>query len=157
MVMTCLATAADTNNPGFYNRVQYKPGQHYDEQNNRRYYKNREINNRRRYYDNFYNKYNPDVAPQEARVVEQSVEPIQEDGSYSYMYETENGIHNEAHGTPVTLDNGDRAQKVEGAFSFVTPEGIRVGIRYVADENGYRPIITCEYFRFYNILYILCL
>ncbi|XP_037819320.1 uncharacterized protein LOC119608847 [Lucilia sericata] len=146
-VLVCLTFGADTNtNPGrFNNQGQYRPGQYYDvKSNNGRYYKNREIYNQRRYYDNFYKKYNPDVQPQEARIVEQIVEPIQEDGSYGYMYETENGIHNEARGTATTLDNGDTAQKVEGAFSFVTPEGIRVGIRYVADENGYRPIITYD-------------
>ncbi|XP_046810037.1 uncharacterized protein LOC111688672 [Lucilia cuprina] len=144
-VLVSLTFGADTNPSRFNNKGQYRSDQYYDvKSNNGRYYKNRETYNQRRYYDNFYKKYNPDVQPQEARIVEHIVEPIQEDGSYAYIYETENGIHNEARGTATTLDNGDTAQKVEGSFSFVTPEGIRVGIRYVADENGYRPIITYD-------------
>lgn len=148
MVLASLAFAAiDSDNfAPRNNRDQFRPGQYYNDKNNGRYYKNRQLHQQRRFYDNFFRKYNPQVEPQQAKIVEENIVPIQEDGSYGYMYQTDNGIHNEVQGSATTLDNGDISQKVDGSFSFITPEGIRVVTRYVADENGYRPIITCKDF-----------
>ncbi|KAM7344961.1 cuticular protein 49Ad isoform 2-T2 [Cochliomyia hominivorax] len=142
-ILAVMSTSALSAITGNTDRIfHFRPGQYYDNKDRGRYNRNHDIYHPRRYYDNFYKKYNPDVEPQQARIVEQNIEAIKEDGSYGYMYETENGIHNEAHGSANILGNGDITQKVEGVYSFVTPEGIRVVIRYMADENGYRPIIT---------------
>ncbi|TMW39784.1 hypothetical protein DOY81_015136, partial [Sarcophaga bullata] len=127
------------NSNRFDERGLYRTGQYYDPYYSNHHFRNREAyNKRRQYYDNFYKKYNPNINPKEARIVEQILEPNGGDGRYAFMFETENGIHNEAHGIPITLANGDQAEKVEGSFSYVTPEGVHVTIKYVADENGYR-------------------
>ncbi|KAF5287059.1 hypothetical protein FQR65_LT12360 [Abscondita terminalis] len=54
------------------------------------------------------------------------------DGSYAYKYETDNGIvaHEQRRS-----DNS----AVEGGFSYISPEGERIELSYVADENGFRP------------------
>ncbi|XP_055846250.1 pupal cuticle protein Edg-78E-like [Episyrphus balteatus] len=55
---------------------------------------------------------------------------INPDGSYSYSYETGNGIAaNEA-------GNADSAQ---GSYRYTSPEGIPIEISYVADAEGFRP------------------
>lgn len=150
LIYLTLGVVAQNSEPRFDDGA-YKAGQYNDPYYSNRYFKNREAYNRRRYYDNFYKKYNPNVDPKDARIVEQILEPVKEDGSYAYMFETENGIHNEARGTPITLADGDQAEKVEGAFSYITPEGVHVAIKYVADDKGYRPVITCKCFDLKNI------
>ncbi|KAH8371829.1 hypothetical protein KR093_009012 [Drosophila rubida] len=108
------------------------------------YYKNRDLYNQRRYYDNFYKKYNPFIANAVARTVEQTNEPNYGSGAYSYSYETENGLHGEEKGTPVYIGNGQQEEQVEGAYSYLSPEGLRVGVKYLADANGFRPVITYD-------------
>ncbi|SPP74199.1 endocuticle structural glycoprotein SgAbd-9 isoform X1 [Drosophila guanche] len=108
------------------------------------YYKNRDLYNLRRYYDGFYKKYNPFIANAQARVVAQSREANYGTGSYVYNYETENGIHAEERGVPVDIGNQEQEEQVEGAYSYISPEGLRVGVKYVADANGFRPVITYD-------------
>ncbi|EDW01009.1 GH21198 [Drosophila grimshawi] len=108
------------------------------------YYKNRDLYNQQRYYDNFYKKYNPNIENGVARAVEQSNEPNHGSGDYSYSYETENGIHGEERGLPFKNDKGEQEEQVYGAYSYISPEGIRVSVKYVADANGFRPIITYD-------------
>lgn len=121
------------------NHGQYYHGQYYDG----RYYKNRDFYNQRRYYDNLLKPYRADVVAKESRIVEQKVEPAV-DGNFAYQFDTENGIHAEARGTSVNIGAEEPAQKIEGSFAYITPEGLRVGVRYVADEAGYRPVYTCK-------------
>ncbi|XP_073849008.1 cuticular protein 49Ad [Musca autumnalis] len=123
------------------NRGQYYHGQYYDG----RYYKNRDYYNQRRYYDNLLKTYRADVAANESRIVEQKVEPPV-DGSFAYQFDTENGIHADARGTSVNIGADEPAQKIEGSFAYITPEGLRVGVRYIADEAGYRPVYTFDGF-----------
>ncbi|XP_030388579.1 endocuticle structural glycoprotein SgAbd-2 [Scaptodrosophila lebanonensis] len=108
------------------------------------YYKNRDLYNQRRFYDNFYKQYNPNVANVQARIVDQLNTPNSGSGVYSYSYETENGIHGEERGAPLDIGNGEQEEQVAGSYSYITPEGLRVGVTYVADANGYRPIITYD-------------
>ncbi|XP_030081374.1 uncharacterized protein LOC111597896 [Drosophila hydei] len=108
------------------------------------YYKNRNLYNQRRYYDHFYKKYNPYIASALARTIEESNDPNTGAGSYVYSYETENGIHGEERATPVYIGNGLQEEQVEGAYSYISPEGLRVGVKYVADANGFHPIITYD-------------
>ncbi|XP_059059955.1 larval cuticle protein LCP-22-like [Achroia grisella] len=66
---------------------------------------------------------------------------ISPDGSYNYVYETDNGIAAQAQGTPRNFGgNPPVAPDVaQGSFSWTSPEGQVVSITYVADENGYQP------------------
>ncbi|EDW85833.1 uncharacterized protein Dwil_GK23277 [Drosophila willistoni] len=108
------------------------------------YYKNRDLYNLRRYYDNFYTKYNPFIANAVARAVQQSNDVNTGSGAYRYSYETENGLHGEEQGVPVNIGNGEQEEQVEGAYSYISPEGLRVGVKYLADANGFRPVITYD-------------
>ncbi|XP_038211271.1 pupal cuticle protein 36-like [Zerene cesonia] len=53
--------------------------------------------------------------------------------SYSYAFETENGITAEENGVAT---NGVEAQ---GGFSYIGDDGVQYSIRYTADQNGFRP------------------
>ncbi|XP_050663740.1 endocuticle structural glycoprotein SgAbd-2-like [Leptidea sinapis] len=66
----------------------------------------------------------------------QNVNP---DGSYQWSYETGNGIAAQEEGflkNPGIKDA--EAQVAQGSFSYTSPEGIPIALRYVADENGFR-------------------
>ncbi|XP_053632043.1 cuticle protein AMP2 [Cherax quadricarinatus] len=57
------------------------------------------------------------------------------DGNFRYEFETENGIHVNAVGTP-----GSQGQSnIEGFFRFPLDDGTIGEVQYVADELGYRP------------------
>jgi len=64
---------------------------------------------------------------------------IQPEGSYSWSYETDNGISaNEA--AQIQVKGPEEAQKTaQGQFQWTSPEGEAVQISYIADENGYQP------------------
>ncbi|CAH0556914.1 unnamed protein product [Brassicogethes aeneus] len=72
---------------------------------------------------NYYN--NPQIA------ILRNDQDIRPDGSYSYAYETANGI--------AAQEQGVGGRSVQGGFSWTSPEGQLVQIQYVADENGYHP------------------
>ncbi|GLV39279.1 Ecdysone-dependent gene 78E [Carabus blaptoides fortunei] len=55
---------------------------------------------------------------------------VNHDGTYHYVYETENGIHADEQGAP---------QGAQGSFSYTSPEGEHVQLSYTADENGFQP------------------
>ncbi|XP_071551783.1 cuticle protein AM1159-like [Panulirus ornatus] len=57
------------------------------------------------------------------------------DGNFNYAFETSNGIVVSAVGTP----GAEGQSNIEGSFSFVLPDGVNAEVRYIADENGYRP------------------
>ncbi|CAH2107375.1 unnamed protein product [Euphydryas editha] len=66
---------------------------------------------------------------------------VNPDGSYDFFFETNNGIAAQSHGTPRNF-GGDppvAPAVADGAFSWISPEGQTISIRYVADENGYQP------------------
>ncbi|XP_030749727.1 endocuticle structural glycoprotein SgAbd-2-like [Sitophilus oryzae] len=60
------------------------------------------------------------------------------DGSYSWQYETENGIkaHEQGQQRSPFVGGGTSAQ---GYYSYTAPNGLLVALNYVADENGYQP------------------
>ncbi|XP_072750482.1 endocuticle structural glycoprotein SgAbd-2-like [Anoplolepis gracilipes] len=69
------------------------------------------------------------------------IETPKEDGSYSYNYETGNGIQAQEEGGLVKIENGkEEALYVHGSFSYVDPEGGSIALSYVADENGFQPL-----------------
>lgn len=120
----------------YYNDLYYK----------NRVYKNRDYYNRQ-YYNNLFKKYNPGVAASEARILQQENE-LNYDGTYKYSYETENGIQAEERGMPVKLGTEEQKEVVEGSYSYVTADGLRVIVKYTADENGFHPTITCTQLMF---------
>ncbi|KAF5287058.1 hypothetical protein FQR65_LT12359 [Abscondita terminalis] len=57
------------------------------------------------------------------------------DGSYAYNYETANGIVAQEQGHL----KGPDALEAQGGFGYTSPEGHRIELSYVADENGFQP------------------
>ncbi|KAK9512449.1 hypothetical protein O3M35_000880 [Rhynocoris fuscipes] len=66
--------------------------------------------------------------------------PNQGDGSYSYSYETGNGIkaQESGHQSAVAGPEGP-GTAAQGGFSYTGPDGVQYSITYTADENGFRP------------------
>lgn len=61
------------------------------------------------------------------------------DGSYSYNYETGNGIQAQEQGQLVKISKDEDAIHVQGAFSYSDDNGTPVSLNYIADENGFHP------------------
>ncbi|XP_026276145.1 larval cuticle protein 65Ag1-like [Frankliniella occidentalis] len=64
---------------------------------------------------------------------------VQPDGSFTYEYETENGIKADARGNLVNAGTENEALNQQGSFSFVADDGQTYSITWVADENGFQP------------------
>ncbi|KAG5345666.1 CUD2 protein, partial [Acromyrmex charruanus] len=58
------------------------------------------------------------------------------DGSYTFNYETENGISVSESGYPQVGPQG-QTEVVQGSFSYHAPDGTPITIQYTADENGF--------------------
>lgn len=56
---------------------------------------------------------------------------VNPDGSYSYNWETSNGIQ--------AQESGVGGVQASGSFSYTSADGVPVAISYIADENGYQP------------------
>lgn len=61
------------------------------------------------------------------------------DGSYSYNYETGNGIKVQEQGRLAKIDKDEDAIRVQGSFSYPDAGGNPVAVSYIADENGFQP------------------
>ncbi|KAK8740181.1 hypothetical protein OTU49_003086 [Cherax quadricarinatus] len=59
----------------------------------------------------------------------------EDDGRYNFEVETSNGIVLSQSGSPVAQGAIGKA----GQYSFTSPEGVKVTLKFVADENGYKP------------------
>uniref|UniRef100_A0A182X792 Uncharacterized protein n=1 Tax=Anopheles quadriannulatus TaxID=34691 RepID=A0A182X792_ANOQN len=77
------------------------------------------------------------AADKDATVLRQDAE-VNPDGTYQYAYETSNGIVAEEQGTLKNLGE-EQAQVAQGQYSYTDPEGNRVSVQYIADENGFQP------------------
>lgn len=42
------------------------------------------------------------------------------------------------------------SQVVQGAYKYVSPEGTSFEVSYTADEEGFKPQASSQYFQFYN-------
>ncbi|XP_052132182.1 endocuticle structural glycoprotein SgAbd-2-like [Frankliniella occidentalis] len=60
---------------------------------------------------------------------------ISPDGSFTYTYETSNGIRADARGQQV----GPESLSVQGQFSYTADDGTPIQLQYLADENGFQP------------------
>lgn len=56
---------------------------------------------------------------------------VNPDGSYSYEYQTGNGI--------AAQESGVGGKEVHGSYSYTGQDGQPIQVTYVADENGFRP------------------
>lgn len=56
---------------------------------------------------------------------------ISPDGSYSWAFETSNGI--------AAQEQGVGGVRAAGASSYVSPDGTQIQLTYTADENGFHP------------------
>ncbi|XP_052132180.1 endocuticle structural glycoprotein SgAbd-3-like isoform X1 [Frankliniella occidentalis] len=61
------------------------------------------------------------------------------DGTFSYTYESANGIKAEARGQPGQGPPGEEGESVQGSFSYVGDDGQTYSVTYTADENGFVP------------------
>lgn len=69
-----------------------------------------------------------------------------DDGSYEFQYETGNGIVAGEQGYNKPGANKDEGiQVAQGFFQYTGEDGIPISLKYVADENGFQPIVS---FRF---------
>ncbi|XP_034249456.1 endocuticle structural glycoprotein SgAbd-2-like [Thrips palmi] len=65
---------------------------------------------------------------------------VNPDGSFSYTYETGNGIQAQAQGFLKNAGNPQlEGQAVQGSFAYRGPDNVVYAIQYIADENGYQP------------------
>lgn len=60
------------------------------------------------------------------------VNKIYPDGRYNYAFETTNSIR--------LSEMGFGGSHVSGSYSYRSPEGEDIKLKYTADENGYHPI-----------------
>lgn len=81
--------------------------------------------------------YNPDYYGRRFAILRQT-QDSRPDGSYSYSYDTENGISVAEQGTPKNI-GPNQIEYVRGQFSYTAPDGTPILVQYTADENGFQP------------------
>ncbi|RZF33374.1 hypothetical protein LSTR_LSTR011908 [Laodelphax striatellus] len=60
------------------------------------------------------------------------------DGTYSYNYETGDGMTRQETGVMNNRGTPDEAPSVTGSYSYTDPDGRLIRVNYVADANGFR-------------------
>ncbi|XP_076652892.1 endocuticle structural glycoprotein SgAbd-1 [Halictus rubicundus] len=81
--------------------------------------------------------YNPDYYGRRFAILRQS-QDSSPDGSYSYSYDTENGISVAEQGVPKFV-GPQQVESVRGQYSYTAPDGTPILVTYTADENGFQP------------------
>lgn len=72
-------------------------------------------------------------------ILKQALDGPNPDGSYSYNYETGNGIQAQEEGHLNNVGTDNEALEVRGSFSYTDADGNTHQISYVANENGFQP------------------
>ncbi|XP_017892831.1 endocuticle structural glycoprotein SgAbd-8-like [Ceratina calcarata] len=72
-------------------------------------------------------------------ILRQSAEGPNPDGSYSFSYETANGIQAQEIGYLKYAGTQAEANEAQGSYSYTAPNGELVQVTYVANENGFQP------------------
>ncbi|KAF7414904.1 hypothetical protein HZH68_003393 [Vespula germanica] len=85
-----------------------------------------------------YNRYpyNPEYYGRHIAILRQSKDTAP-DGSYSYSYDTENGISVAEQGRPKNIGPA-QIEEVRGQYSYTAPDGTPILVTYIADENGFQ-------------------
>ncbi|XP_055914616.1 pupal cuticle protein Edg-78E-like [Eupeodes corollae] len=63
--------------------------------------------------------------------VKSYTDQINPDGSFTYQFDTSNGI--------VVQESGSANGTVQGAIQYQSPDGEQIQLTYTADENGFHP------------------
>ncbi|GBP89589.1 Endocuticle structural glycoprotein SgAbd-2 [Eumeta japonica] len=79
----------------------------------------------------------PQQAPTEPIPIVRQESQVNGDGSYSYSYETGNGINAEQQGDLKKVGDVE-ALEVKGQFQYPS-DGENIQLTYTADENGFHP------------------
>ncbi|XP_031622489.1 cuticle protein CP14.6-like [Contarinia nasturtii] len=83
----------------------------------------------------------PQSQESQAYIVSQFSNISPEYGTYAYASSTSNGISSSESGRLIqgrSLEQSP-ALAVQGQYSYTGPDGVLYTVRYVADENGFRP------------------
>lgn len=65
------------------------------------------------------------------------------DGSYQYLYETDNGLNVKEQGAPKQIEGSDDlAMQVQGGYEYTAPDGEVISMSYIANENGFQPTVS---------------
>lgn len=65
------------------------------------------------------------------------------DGSYQYLYETDNGLNVKEQGQPKEIPGSDDiAMQVQGGYEYIAPDGAVISMSYIANENGFQPTVS---------------
>lgn len=69
--------------------------------------------------------------PESAATIVRQDQLLNPDGSYSFAYETSNGIQ--------ASESSPDGAAATGEFSYTAPEGDKIRLSYVADQGGFQP------------------
>ncbi|XP_054263314.1 endocuticle structural glycoprotein ABD-5-like [Macrosteles quadrilineatus] len=84
----------------------------------------------------------PQGAPRPpAEILEYENNNIGVDG-YNFRFQTSDGVARSETGVLNNVGTENEAMSVTGDISFTTDDGKKVTIKFVSDENGYRPVVT---------------
>ncbi|XP_057666053.1 endocuticle structural glycoprotein SgAbd-2-like isoform X2 [Diorhabda carinulata] len=82
--------------------------------------------------------YRPAIGGAAIRIISQTQEGPNADGSYKWSYDTENGISAEEQGILKNRGSQAEATEAKGGFRYTAPDNSVISLTYVADENGFR-------------------
>ncbi|KAM0732568.1 Endocuticle structural glycoprotein SgAbd-1 [Formica fusca] len=82
--------------------------------------------------------YNPNYYGRPYYAILRQSQDSSPDGSYSYSYDTENGISVAETGQPKNI-GPNQIEAVRGQYSYTAPDGTPIVVTYTADENGFLP------------------
>jgi len=72
-------------------------------------------------------------------ILRQALNGPNPDGTYSYSYETANGIQAQEEGHLKNVGTDQEALEAQGSFTYTDNDGQVYQITYVANENGFQP------------------
>ncbi|XP_055706755.1 endocuticle structural glycoprotein SgAbd-2-like [Phlebotomus papatasi] len=118
----------------YQQQYHHQPQQHYQEQQQQQHYQEPQ----QQHYQQAQHHYEH-LQPKKHIPIVKSESNRNHDGSYNFNYETGNGIHAQEHGYTKNAGHKDHESQVaEGYFSYTGEDGVPVGLKYVADEHGFR-------------------
>ncbi|XP_015180883.1 PREDICTED: endocuticle structural glycoprotein SgAbd-8-like isoform X2 [Polistes dominula] len=80
----------------------------------------------------------PGIENEVIEIVKQRVAEPAPDGSYSFEYETANGIQ-VSEEAQVRAQGDELLKEVTGTFTYTSPDGTPIRVTYTADANGFHP------------------